>query len=908
MTIATGTRVGPYEIAAQIGAGGMGEVYRARDARLSRDVALKVLPDAFALDADRLARFKREAQVLASLNHPNIAAIYGFEDSGSVQALVLELVEGETLEERIRRPEGLRLPGDGGGRPSGLPIDEALRIAHQVAQAIEAAHEHGVVHRDLKPSNIKVSADSVVKVLDFGLAKALGPADAGPYVHQDHAVGAGFSRPDMTASPTITSPAMMTREGVILGTAAYMAPEQAKGRPADKRADVWAFGCVLYEMLTGRAPFAGEDVSDTLANVLKREPDWNLLPAETPAAIRALLKRCLEKDRRRRAGDIAAALFAIDEAATLGATGIPTALIIRSSMMRRAALPLAALAMGGALAAAGVVYFRAAPAEAPEMRLHITTPPVGEGIDAVSFAVSPDGQSIVFRAAAGQTSQLWLRMLDSETARPLSGTENGFYPFWSPDGRSIGFFADQSLKRTDVAGGNVQTLATAPSVFGATWSPDDTIVFSGANMAPLYRVPATGGERAVEVTRLQPGQASHRLPQFLPDGRRFLFFATGAPEVQGVFVGSLNSTDAKRLVDAGTRAEFVPPDRILFARGEALYAQRMDLESMTLLGDPLLVAERVAQTSTIFGSVAVSASASGMLAYRAAAETSRDLAWVDRQNRETGTLGPVSGLVGTPRVSPDGRTLAVMRRVNGNDDIWLIETARGVLRRFTFDAAIEAAPVWSPNGNRIAFESARKGLRDLFVKSLDASAEEVLVESSENKNISDWSADGRFIAFAIQSSKTARDIWVLPLEGDREPFAVVQTAFEERDARFSPDGGWIAYQSNETGRNEVFVQPFPGPGRNWQISTDGGTFAQWRGDGREIFYLARDNRLMAVPVKLDASAPAVDAGTPVALFPLRPGAAYAVTPDGQRFLVNTPTDDATASPITVILNWKPSAR
>ncbi len=574
-------------------------------------------------------------------------------------------------------------------------------MAKQIAEALEAAHEHGIIHRDLKPANIKVRLDGTVKVLDFGLAKALEPVAA--------------SGGDVTVSPTITSPAMMTGIGMILGTAAYMSPEQARGKAVDKRSDIWAFGCVLYEMLTGQAPFAGEDVSDTLANVSKREPDWNLLPAATPPAVRALLTRCLEKDRRRRAGDIAVALFAIDAAASLSATAVPTALRIRPSM-GRAALPLAALALGGALAAASVVYFRAAPAEAPEMRLHITTPPVGEGIASISFAVSPDGQSIVFSAGAGQGSQLWLRMLASETARPLSGTENGLSPFWSPDGRSIGFFADQSLKRTDVTGGNVQTLATGVSVFGATWNPDDIIVFSGTNMAPLYRVPATGSERPVAVTRLQPGQASHRQPQFLPGGRRFLFFATGAPEVQGVFVGSLDSMDATRVVDAGTRAEFVAPDRIVFARGETLYAQRMDLESMTLLGDPLLVVERVAQTSSIFGSLAVSASTSGMLAYRPAAETSRDLAWVDRQNRETGTLGSVSGLVGAPRVSPDGRTLAVTRKVNGNDDIWLIETARGVLRRFTFDAAIDSAPVWSADGKRIAFESARKGLRDLFVQ------------------------------------------------------------------------------------------------------------------------------------------------------------------------------------------------
>jgi tRNA A-37 threonylcarbamoyl transferase component Bud32/WD40 repeat protein len=659
----------------------MGEVYRARDTKLHRDVALKTLPEAFARDEERLLRFKREAQVLASLNHPNIAAIYGFEDasiaglgvSRPVQALVLELVEGPTLADRIRE--------------DAIPVDEALPIARQIAEALEAAHEHGVVHRDLKPANVRLTADGIVKVLDFGLAKALTP-------------DVGSAAPDVTASPTITS-AAMTALGVILGTAAYMAPEQAKSRPADKRADLWAFGCVLYEMLTGRALFAGDDVSDTLANVLKREPDWNALPSDVPPAIRALLKRCLEKDRRQRVADSAAAVFVIDESTAFAPAAPPTtAPQPQSSMIRRVAVPFAALVLVAALA--GIpTYFRAAPPSVPEMGLQIVTPPTGE-LGAMSFAASHDGR-VVFRGRGDRTEQLWLRTLGSETARPLEDTENATYPFWSADGRSIGFFADQRMKRMDAAGGKAQTIAETPQPFGATWNTNGVIVFSGASTAPLFRVPAAWGQQSVEATTLKPGQVSHRFPEFLPDGRRFLFHATGVPEVQDVSVGSLDSTETKRRIEADTRAAFLPPDWVLFVRDEALYAQRVELDELTIVGDPVLVAGRIA-------------------------------------------------------LSP------------GNF-------------------------VWSPDGSRIAFQSNRKGGSrfDLYQKSLSGKIERLVLESSENKNISDWSPDGRFILYSSQNAKTARDIWAVPLDGDQKPFVVVQTPFEETGARFSPDGRWIAY-------------------------------------------------------------------------------------------------------------------
>jgi serine/threonine protein kinase/Tol biopolymer transport system component len=868
MALTSGTRLGPYEILSPLGAGSMGEVYRARDTRLHREVALKVLPEAFAADTERLARFQREAEVLASLNHQNIAAIHGLEESDGVRALVLELVEGPTLAGRIAQ--------------GAIPLDEALAIARQIADALEAAHEHGVVHRDLKPPNVKLRPDGLVKILDFGIAKATA-----------RELPAG----NMSQAPTFTG--LGTQVGVILGTAAYMSPEQARGMPADARSDIWAFGVILFEMLTGKPAFPGETMVEILGSVLKTDPDWTDLPATTPPIIRSLIRRCLQKDPHRRLRDIADARFQIEDALNEPA---PVPAVMTPARKSRQRLGWTAAMLAAIAATAAIMwYFRPAPVEEPEMRLQINTPPGNPAY----FALSPDGRSVVFHATVDGRSQLWLRPFMSETAQPLPGTEGASYPFWSPDNRSIAFNADQKLKRIDIGGGTARTLADAGG-YGGSWGVGDIILFVPGNTAPVYRVNANGGQ-PVEATRLDSTQTSHRFPHFLPDGRHFLFFATGASEVQGVHVGSLDSTETGRLVEADTAAVFTPPDYLLFARQDTLLAQRIDFDELSPVGDPFPVAERVAVDSSFFANVALSSSAAGPIAYRTGASDPRRLIWLDRSGTQTGVIGePDDADLNGARLSPDGSTVAVTRRVNGNRDIWLIETGRGIARRVTFDAAIDRNPFWSPDGSRLAFDSARKGggLYDLYEKPVGGpGSETLLLETSENKNILDWSPDGRFILYSNQSHTTALDLWVVPLEGDRKPLVVVQTEFNETGGRFSPDGRWIAYQSNETGRTEVYVQPFPGPGPSARISTNGGTNPQWRGDGGEIFYMSPDSRLMTVPVTLTSGS--IKAGAPASLFALRPGSQYAPSRDGQQFLVNTPLEDASIPPITIVLNWKP---
>src|SRR5262245_34059545 len=869
MSVDVGTRLGSLEITALLGKGGMGEVYRARDLKLKRDVAIKVLPDEFSRDTDRVSRFQREAEVLASLNHPNIAVIYDLREANQTRYLVLELVEGETLADRIARGP--------------IPVEEALDIAKRICEALEAAHERGVVHRDLKPANVKITPEGKVKVLDFGLARISQPLPP---------------TEDFSHSPTLGVSA--TGTGVILGTSAYISPEHARGEAADSRSAIWAFGVVLYEMLTGKPAFEGETVIEILSNVLKVDPDWTALPVSTPPAMASMLRRCLQKDRNRRLRDIADARFQIEEALS---TPVAPAAVITAVPKRRQWQPGRLTVAAAALAAAFAtgLYFRTPPADVPETRLQIVTPPGNPTF----FALSPDGRNAVFEAVTAGKSQLWLRPLQSDSAKPLAGTEDAAFPFWSPDGRSVGFFANGKLERIDIAGGAAQMIADAPNGIGGSWNGEGVILFTPSGTAPLFRVPARGGA-PLEVTRLQaPQQVSHRFPHFLPDGRHFLFFTAGTAEGQGVYVGSLDSKETRRVLDADSAAAFVQPDQIVFMRQRTLFAQRLDLRKLAPVGDSFVVAERVILSSNYAADGAFSASAFQTLAYRSSG-TEKQFIWVDRFGKQiTGIGEPDAGQPASMRLSPDDRTIAVARLVDSNFDVWLIETLRGVRRRFTSDPAIDLSPIWSPDGNRIVFSSRRRGPHNLYQKSVaGAGSEELLLETSESKWASDWSPDGRLILYNSEFPKTRLDIWALPLEGNRKPFPVVQTAFDEAGARFSPDGRWIAYQSNESGKSEIYVQRFSDPPTKWQISTNGGYAPHWGRNGQEIFFVGPDNRVMAAPVALHTNA-TVEPGTPTALFSLRPGSEYDVSHDNQRFLVNPLTEDAAAPPITVILNWHP---
>ncbi|HXG89474.1 MAG TPA: protein kinase [Vicinamibacterales bacterium] len=885
--LSPGTRLGPYEILSALGAGGMGEVYRARDAKLNRDVALKVLPESLAGDPDRLARFRREAQVLAALNHPNIGHIYGFEDSGATHALVLELIEGPTLAERI---------ADGP-----IPLDEALAIARQIADALEAAHEHGVMHRDLKPANVKVREDGTVKVLDFGLAKALDPVSA--------------SSSEAMNSPTL----MATQLGVIIGTAAYMAPEQARGKGTDRRADIWAFGVVLYEMLTGRRPFDGETVTDVMASIVQREPDWSRLPSGTPPRVHRLLRRCLEKDVKRRIRDIGdARLDIVDTIEAKPDIGVGAA--ARPSPPRgRWLMGWAMLATIAFLVLAGARWLRPPPPSARTVsRLDVLTPSTP---DPTVFAVSPDGRQIVFTAQAqGDVWRLWIRSLDQPTARPVSGTEDGTQPFWSPDGRGFGFFASGHLKRLDIATGLVQTLANAGAPRGGTWSRQGVIVFAPGATSGLMRITASGGQPS-PVTKLLPKQYTHRWPQFLPDGNRFLFSTfLGPPETRGLFVASLDAGEPRRLLsgdEIGDSAPLYAPSGVLLTVGRGvLFARRFDPEHLVVTGEPEPIAHGVASENAMFRA-AMSVSANGVLVHRGGGAEQRQLVWMDRTGRVLGRVGPPDdrGLA-YPSLSRDGRRVVVSRAIDSGSDIWLLDVNRGAFSRLTSDPGNDIGPLWSPDGAQIVFRSSRTGSFDLFVKTLSGAAEErPLVVDGRMKAPMDWSADGGVVLYVVLDPVTGADLWAAPVVGERKPYPVLDTSFDEMDAHFSPDGRWIVYRSNESGRFEIYIRPFPGPGGSQLVSTAGGQYPRWHPNGQELFYVAPDGQMMSVPLDLSANRQSIASRSPVALFPIHLAsgsyitsagsagrAQYDIAHDG-RFLINVAVEGYVPPPLSIVLNW-----
>jgi len=862
MSLSVGSRIASYEIVALLGAGGMGEVYRARDPRLGRDVAIKVLPAGLAADPERLGRFEQEARAAAALNHPNILAVHDVGQHDGVPYLVTELLEGDTLRERMARGP--------------LAVRKAIEYAVQIAKGLAAAHDRGIVHRDVKPENVFITSDERVKILDFGLAK--------------------LTQPDpvfAAASAMLTTP-QQTLPGIVLGTVGYMAPEQVRGLPADHRSDLFALGAVLHEMLSGRRAFTGDTPMDAMTAILKEDPpDLPMVESHIPLALARIVSRCLEKApgaRFKSADDLAFALegLATHSEPVAALTGrVPTPRRERLAWVTTAVLV-------AAVAVLGLMLFQARGApqrEAPEMRLDIGLPP-GAGLTA--FALSPDGTKLVFLARG----QLWLRPLGSDAAQPLSATEGTNQgAFWSPDSKSIGFFSDGQLKRIDLGTGLVRVLASAPTPIWGTWNDEGTILFVPSPSTPLMRVGA-GGQGLAQVTRLTPPrQISHRFPRFLPDGRRFLFFSLGPLESRGVYVGSLDSPETHRLLETDSPADFVPPDSVLFMRDGALLAQRLNLDTLQMEGDAAPVAARVAVAG--FSSVAVSGSTSGSIAYRAHAGE-RQSFWLDRSGRQIGILGgPDGAQPATPQLSRDDRLLALQRTVNGNVDIWVTDVERGGERRFTFEPVRDRTPVWSPDAHRVAFASERTGVFDIYERPFDGpGTETLLVASSDAKLVYDWSPDGRFVLYGVQDPKTGRDLWVVPVTGDRTPVLVAGTPFAEQGGRFSVDGRWIAYESNESGRTEIYVQPFPGSGTRIQMSTQGGQAPQWRRDGRELTYLAPDNRVMALPIEVTGST--VKPGTPVKLFTAPPGG-FVMSSDGQRFLVSTVT--AEPAPITLLLNW-----
>jgi Tol biopolymer transport system component len=882
MTLQAGTRLGPYQVLDAIGAGGMGQVYRARDTRLNRDVALKVLPDLFASDPDRLARFTREAQTLAALNHPNIAHIHGLEESGGTRALVMELVAGDDLSTLIGRGP--------------MPLADARAIATQIADALETAHEQGIVHRDLKPANIKVTPDGRVKVLDFGLAKALAP-DSDASINP-------------TNSPTLTARA--TQMGMVLGTAAYMSPEQARGRPVDRRADIWAFGAVLYEMLTGRRAFDGDDVSITLANVLKEDPQWTALPADLPAPLARLLRRCLEKDPRRRLSAIGDARLELDEPETTVVAERAAGLAApRPSAWSRLWPALIGVLIAGGAAAAAWSY-SASPPAAALARLSML-PPSGERLypDSTGVAVSPDGTMVAFivGAVARSEAQLWVRSVDSMAARRLDDAAGASQPFWSPDSRRIGYFTNTKLKIIAAAGGRAETIADAPGGRGGTWSASNVIVFAPDAGGPLYRVPATGGSPQ-PVTALEAQEYGHRMPTFLPDGDRFLYAAL--PSKNGrfdIFAGSLGGQSRTFIGSLEAAPVFAEPGWLLYARQGILTALPFDVGALEITGDPVTLEDEPASildpATSFTAGRSVSVSRTGSLAYYSAPSLNTVATWYDAAGAQVGTLNVPAGHYETIRISPDGTRGVLVRSTSPSESsLWLVDMARGGAAALSSGPGRNDNPVWSPDGTRVVWTADRDGIQKFYVRNVnDATGEQLLFASpTPFKNPSDWSPDGRWITFTQLDAGTAQNIYVLDASGGKEPALFVRGAARDIGGPVSPDGRWMAYLSDEGGRIQLYVQSFPTPGRSTQISDEGAVFAWWSRDSRQLTFLSDDlQHLWRVDVQ--PGAPFV-VSTPRQIATLPPEiVSVDAMPDRQRFVAIAPERTGTGS-ITLVQNWR----
>jgi Tol biopolymer transport system component len=882
----------------------MGEVWRARDARLGRDVALKVLPEAFIADPERLARFEREAKLLASLNHPHIGGIYGLEeahaDGRAVKALVLELVEGPTLADRIARGP--------------ISIDEALPIARQMAEALEAAHEQGIVHRDLKPANVKVRPDGTVKVLDFGLAKALEP--------RAQAAGAA-GEADLTHSPTLTLAGAATKAGVLLGTAAYMAPEQARGRPVDKRADIWAFGCVLYEMLTGRRAFAGADLSETLARVLERGPDWAALPSSTPAGVRRVVRRCLQRDLDERLHDIADARIEIEEADSAAEVEAAPTSRARSRLALASAI-VAALVVVAAVAVLAPRWVGVGRSAKP-LWFSVLAPHGGPPWQSPP-ALSPDGKQIAFCALdpAGATV-LWVQSFDSPVPRALPGTEGAAWPFWSPDGRSLGFQAERRLKRVDLGGGSPQSIAAALNApVGASWSSTGDIVFvPSLGGRGLHRVSASGGV-VTPVTRLseERQERTHLYPHFLPDGRRFLYFAVSLDDrYTGLYAASLDGGEPRFVAPLQSRAEYAD-GHLIFGGGRDLFAQPFDLDTLELTGEPSRIGEGVGAAAAGLQNFSFTTAPGGVVAYHSES-------WIRRSQLVlVDAAGEVARKLGDPdrwynvAAAPHGKRLA-LERMNGDEkslDVWIMDllTAR-LSSRLTYAAGAWRAfsyPIWSHGGDRILVAD-NTGPFWLFSadRSSDPGERLPLTAGGRGGWPTDWTPDGSYVVVGQPDPTTAVDIWLLPTDAEVEPVPYARMPYLEHAARLSPDGDLLAYASTESGSLEIWVDTFPRPGHKARVSSFGGHHPCWGNSGPDLYYLAPDGTLMRASVARDADRLEVSDATP--LFRLETELAnvsdiarwpYDVLGNGEHFIFNVEVESRESGRILVGLNWPASLK
>jgi serine/threonine protein kinase len=894
--LAAGLRVGPYEIVAPLGAGAMGEVYRACDTKLNRDVALKVLPERFALDPDRRARFTREAQLLATLNHPNIAAIYGLEESNpstgsgqaTVQALVLELVEGPTLADRIALGP--------------ISPEEASTIARQIAEALGAAHEKGIIHRDLKPANIKITHNGVVKVLDFGLAK----------------VWEGASQSDVAASPRLTATDIGGR--AILGTPAYMSPEQARGLAVDKRTDIWAFGCVCYEMLTGRTPFPGDTTSDTIAAVLEREPDWTALSADVPASVRTLLRRCLAKDRRQRIADIAVAQFILDDRAS--APPLTQTMAPRPLLWRRMAIPASTWLIAAAMSGAAIWFLTRPTAPAARVTRFLITPPSATALTVSEFfrdlALTPDGTRLVYVGADG--AALFVRALDQLDATPLTGFAAALGPFVSPDGQWIGLWdgaGAPALKKVAITGGPpVVLIRPDGSVRGASWGADDTIIFATTNVTTgLQRIAAAGGQPTVlTIPNRAGGEADHVWPEILPGGQAVLFTitsTTGQLAQAQVAVLDLRTGTHTVLIRGVSDARYVSSGHLVYAAAGTLRAVAFDLARHAIVGTSVEVLAQVSTTAT--GAANMAVATDGTLVYvpaGAATAATFDLVWVDRQGQETRTPGPPRSYV-YPRLSPDRTHFAFF--INDQErDLWVWDLSRATLARVTSDSGMESYPVWTPDGRQLLFTSERAGARNIFAQAADGTGAITRLTESPNAQFpTSVSPDGARLVFT-EIAASGEDVLQLRLDGTHVVTPLVQSPFSERNGEVSPDGRWLAYEANDSGRFEIYVRPFPDVTRGrWQVSTDGGARPLWARNGQELFYLTATGALMRVGV---ARGPTWAATAPRKLFErdygiaaFHSGRTYDVSPDGRRFLmiknVGAGDPNAPSASMVVVENW-----